>query len=919
MSVHVFQRHLLGSPAEPDAPDRGWRTFGASPGSTVRDSEPHWPVRTADLERPPRLAGAERVEDVLTSRNFDRLGRAFWRRDDRFRYSLWGISGPDPTGRWRWRVVTHTLDFDEAAFRAIAGHPEALIRLRLPGTRPPEPHPSGARVPGDRGPGTGAPGTRPSGESPHGPAAAWFRELATSAFERPGEVLDPVVVPAGSATTRAFERARLAELSRLGRLLEEALGSRAAVEDRLALLLESLARTRSGQRIEHVVLPDGLPGAELALRLAWTSLPLPERAGVTFATEVRRSAQGTLRHVLAVLPGEEWESTVPARALHVGEDGPRAAAETAPGRRLWARTVSRGGPGLEELARRMELRDLRILDRDDLAAEAEEAAWRESWRRDPGPALARRLLALEVERKRSGRSARLRAAGLLLARATAAGDGEGERGDPAARAERLWSAVEEQPAQARRLPASGALRALSRGSPLDRTTGGFLGIALLTDSVSCKSITTIDLDRFMRCVPDLVGDPRGAFTAAAWGAEMLLSDADDGGETPPHSRSPRDTAPPPEPGPRGERRAPAPLRARAAREALERGLAAVGGSGLAKLLARLRELPLPGRRGGETAGRALGLALARIPGPDATAHPDPRAAIGGSEAAPATGAPPSGLDPEVEAARTLLEWALPAYERHGRPALRDALAHPAALRAVLRGADAGELTSYLTAVDPPPAGVAAEVRALLAEGSRSGIDAVLRALGALEGAGMPPGTVEELIHDTLRSLLAGGREGRLEAESWALFAGRLDAGGERWLGLADALMEAEGERRTGLATPLARALLRRAARRGGVEPPGAEALLRLLWLEDGRRGRDTVRAFAETGPGARVLLASLLRHRPPLGVWARIRSGLEEARAAEVPGVVGSGADGRRRDPGGPPTALGDPSEPGELLLVGAE
>ncbi|HEU4558477.1 MAG TPA: hypothetical protein VFS20_11540 [Longimicrobium sp.] len=182
--------------------------------------------------------------------------------EQRMAFCVWGAVGDYTAERAVWRVITHTVLLDEAAFRALAGNPFALLHL-------PE-------------------------------ANEWLADLLRpGAFDQRRE-LRPIAVPATLRTVWASESERRREMVRLRARLLDLVGADGLVRW-LAALYAALAAAPSSS----VVLSTSDDHRdELLIRLAWLSLPLRERTGVTFSTEQGATAGRVPR--LAALDPTEW-------------------------------------------------------------------------------------------------------------------------------------------------------------------------------------------------------------------------------------------------------------------------------------------------------------------------------------------------------------------------------------------------------------------------------------------------------------------------------------------------------------------------------------------------------------------------------------------------------------------------------------
>lgn len=374
----VIDRHAFASNAS--AFDTAWQTFGWTPGlgraraGRLEERVP-WATLAARAASPARLSGP--AQEVLAPENFDALRWGFLPLDGRHGFAVWGAIGDRRNGEWR--VLTHTILFDDSAFDVMAGFPQGLITLPA-----------------------------------HG---GWFADMVqTSAFTEPAE-LAPISIARTRATRQAFERGRRAELVRLRARLLPLLAGEDRLEEELAGLLEALAQVRAGGNIRHVALRSSADlRTELLVRFAWLSLPLADRAETSFVTEQRRTESP--RVTLFVLPESEWGQYVP-QATRLLELGRTRADRGARGRRQWARSVARGDH--RELDARIESRRWRVIARDDLSAVDAYERWRERWlaaadRRD----VARELLAMETGSESASASGRMRAAAHLAATAFAA-------------------------------------------------------------------------------------------------------------------------------------------------------------------------------------------------------------------------------------------------------------------------------------------------------------------------------------------------------------------------------------------------------------------------------------------------------------------------------------------------------------------
>jgi hypothetical protein len=386
MTPLVIDRHVLASNAS--SYNTAWQTFGwtpalAGPRSSRLEEHVPWATLAARAEAPARLAGA--YHDVVAAANFDRLQFASLPLDGRHGFSVWGAIGERRNGEWR--VVTHTLLFDDDAFDVMAGFPQGLLTI---------------------------------------PAyAAWFSAMVEEATFAEPAALPAISLPRTRATRTAFENARRDEIVRLRTRLVALSGGAHELETQLAGVLEALARVRGGGPIRHVGLrDDGNGHASLLVRLAWTALPLADRADTSFVTEQRRT--DAPRATLLGLPEAEWGQYAPPNTrlldparLHAGD--------VSAGRREWARSVAGdGGEAHERLGARVDARRWRVVGRDDVRALASIQSWRQRWVAGSDRAgLARELLALEA-------AGEVRAAGRMRAAAHVAALASMDARDPAA-------------------------------------------------------------------------------------------------------------------------------------------------------------------------------------------------------------------------------------------------------------------------------------------------------------------------------------------------------------------------------------------------------------------------------------------------------------------------------------------------------
>ena len=375
----VIDRHAFASNAS--SFNTAWETFGWTPAiegaraGRLEEQVP-WATSAARADDPPRLSGA--AEQVLSPANYDRLGSGFLPLDGRFGFAIWGAIGERRRGA-EWRVLTHTLLIDTDAFDVLAGYPQGLLTVAS--------------------------------------ASSWFREMVAGETFASPQPLDPVQVARTRATRSAFERARRDEIHRLRDRLIPPFGGEEGLEDALAIVLEALARTRSGGPIRHVALRTAADRrSELLIKLAWLALPLADRAETWFLTEQRRTE--TPRATLFALAESEWGHFVPQATQLV--DGRRG--EASEGRRRWARSIARPAESGDHarLWARAEVRGWRVIARDDVAAADRTAAWRERWREGGDRlTLARELLAMQADPGQRSSRPRLRAAGHVSALAVA--------------------------------------------------------------------------------------------------------------------------------------------------------------------------------------------------------------------------------------------------------------------------------------------------------------------------------------------------------------------------------------------------------------------------------------------------------------------------------------------------------------------
>jgi hypothetical protein len=376
----VVDRHAFASNAS--SFNTAWETFGWTPAlegaraSRLEEQVP-WATLAARAESPARLSGP--YERVIAPANFDRLQFGALPLDGRYGFSVWGAIGERRGGEWR--VLTHTLLFDDDGFDLMAGFPQGLLTI--------------------------------AGRSD------WFRELVERSTFTARAPLAPITLERTRATRAAFEQARRAEIARLRARLLPLAGGAARLEAELATVLEALARTRNGGPIRHVALRSVADGrTELLVRLAWTALPLADRADTSFVTEQRRT--DAPRATLFGLPDAEWGQYVPPNTQLLEPDRPHTA-DIARGRQEWARSIARDEEAAHDrLSAQVDSRRWRVVGRDDVGALETIQAWRGRWRAgDDRPALAGELLALEGG-NRLHVSGRVRAAGHVAALAHAA-------------------------------------------------------------------------------------------------------------------------------------------------------------------------------------------------------------------------------------------------------------------------------------------------------------------------------------------------------------------------------------------------------------------------------------------------------------------------------------------------------------------
>jgi len=293
-SVLLLDRHVLGSGAA--LVDAGKDTFGWTPTLGAEraarlKSEVPWGIPTARMASPPRLEGEPSV--VLARDNFERLRFAVLSLEQRMAFCVWGAVGDRTAERAVWRVITHTVLLDEAAFLALAGNPFALLHL-------PE-------------------------------ANEWLVDLLRpGSFDQRRE-LRPIAMPATLRTAWAGESERRREMVRLRARLLDLMGA-----DGLARWLAALYAALAAAPTSSVVLSTSDDHRdELLIRLAWLSLPLRERTGVTFSTEQGATAGRLPR--LAALDPTEWRGR-PVTGFRLTAESLGSVSPT-PGQRAWAAAV----------------------------------------------------------------------------------------------------------------------------------------------------------------------------------------------------------------------------------------------------------------------------------------------------------------------------------------------------------------------------------------------------------------------------------------------------------------------------------------------------------------------------------------------------------------------------------------------------
>lgn len=431
MSTVTIDRHVLAS--NTSHINLAWRSFGWTPGiaggrATRLEEEVPWGTLADRAAAPGWLAGTAAA--IAEPENLDRLQWAFLPLDGRLGLSMWGAGGDRSAAPGDRRVLTHTLLFDEAAFRHLAGYPFGLL-----GTPS---HPAG-----------------------------WLRRFSRpDAFGEPAP-LEAIQLEIGPSLTRAFETARLAEVRRLRSvILERLAGDPRALAVRIGRIFEALASSHADRRTGRVALRDDVAAAALLVRLVWLSLPLADRVRTWFSTEQARTERP--RAHLMVLPTMEWGRAVPPGTVVLDSHAGGGAAAPSRGRARWAALAvgPRQGRLSVEVLRRADVRGWSVLDGDasGVLSAVQVARLLERWRREgPSLAVAEALSREEMARARP----RLRAAGGLLAHAARTG-GKG----PQEAAERLIAST-----RAVGLPAAealdGAVRTLVRSGPDGAATGGF--------------------------------------------------------------------------------------------------------------------------------------------------------------------------------------------------------------------------------------------------------------------------------------------------------------------------------------------------------------------------------------------------------------------------------------------------------------
>lgn len=367
-STSRMDRHLFAS--SDSRFDTAWETVARSEGLPAAragrlEERVPWAAELADRERPPVLVGGEVDRSPLGA-----LPMAFLPMDGRLGLSVSGVVAgrgslggtPDRERALRPRIATHTLLFDEEAFRRCAGFPLGLFS-------------------------TGA-----SGVSPRG----WFASFRAGPLAD-GTTLPAVSLSADPRVASRFERARVAAVRTLGGRVVEALG----VERAISFLAEAYrSLTDRGREGATVVGRDRCApsvASELVL-LTWLSLPLEDRMRVFWSTE-----PGTRALAPLLVP---WAAAGPTEADVAAADDPRGPLAA------WAR-LALVGQGYDWAAKRLDVRRASLLDGSFQGPDAFQ---------DPHPPLGD--LTRWVEAELAGAS-RLRGLGAYLARYIGrAGDGD---------------------------------------------------------------------------------------------------------------------------------------------------------------------------------------------------------------------------------------------------------------------------------------------------------------------------------------------------------------------------------------------------------------------------------------------------------------------------------------------------------------
>lgn len=453
-----LDRHVLSSgPALVDSgkDTYGWsRPLAGEPMARLKNAVP-WGVAMAGADAPPRLEGEP---GQVLAQDYMRLHFAWLPLGGRMGFCIWGAVGERPQGRGIWRVLTHTMLLDEAAFAAVAGNPFAII---LPAV-----------------------------------AGRWFGELVRpGAFDEPREIdqIQLAVSPNSRAEARALRRRDVARLREALRRLYSA----EALADRLTGIYAALSTRRP-----VALFSTGDGRNELLARLAWLTLPPSDRWRTSFSTEQGASAAALPR--LMVLDPAEWEGRVPADALVLGDDTP-ASATPPEGQRFWARRVASDLPlPLHERDHRVAARHgFSLLDGDRMER------------------LARFRTADEAVRQGRARDAAgLRSlvqagpgllgspmhAGILLGRAL-----RGAEETPPAGAQVLAAALRQLPGGMQTQAARWSARVLQAGSATDRQTAGLARCAAVIE----RLVPVAELGRFLdgreeaALLPALLDHPLG--------------------------------------------------------------------------------------------------------------------------------------------------------------------------------------------------------------------------------------------------------------------------------------------------------------------------------------------------------------------------------------------------------------------------